>query len=135
MAPRTDIATRALVVTLKSPVGGQTSVKISEKTGLSVNTINRIYTQAITRRFDPNHQPFILKDEWLQNTPRSGRLTKQTPETTKKVILKVYKNRYSREKSATDLANKLSLASINISAFTVRSTAPLSMWAFCDCDE
>ncbi|KAK4106672.1 hypothetical protein N658DRAFT_394778, partial [Parathielavia hyrcaniae] len=54
MAPNTDIATRALIVTLKSPFGGKTSAEISEETGISVRQINRIYARAIERGFEPN---------------------------------------------------------------------------------
>ena len=78
MAPNTDIATRALVVTLKSPFGGKTTTEIVDKTGLSKRTVNQIYARAIERGFDPNHLPLIIKDEYLQDAPRSGRPTKQT---------------------------------------------------------
>jgi len=80
MAPNSDIATRALIVTLKSPVGGKSSVQISEETGVSVRQIDRIYARAVERGFDPTRRPFVLKDEWLEDAPRSGRPSKQTPE-------------------------------------------------------
>ncbi|KAH6973228.1 hypothetical protein EDB80DRAFT_743244 [Ilyonectria destructans] len=50
-----DIATRALVVTLKAPGGAtKTSLEISALTGLAVRTINSIYARAIQRGFEPN---------------------------------------------------------------------------------
>ena len=49
MAPNTDIATRGLVVGLKS-IGGLSSAEISIKTGLTINTINRIFGRACSRR-------------------------------------------------------------------------------------
>jgi hypothetical protein len=119
MAPNTDIATRAAVVTLKSPFGGKTSVEVAEKTGLSVRQVNRIYARAIERGFDPNHSPFLLRDEWLEDAPRSGRPSKQTPETIQKITDKVRKDRYGREKTAADIAGELSLEGIDISAMTV----------------
>jgi hypothetical protein len=78
MAPNTDIVTRALVVTLKSPFGGKTTTEIVDKTGLSKCTVNQIYARAIEHGFDPNYLPLIIKDEYLQDAPRSGQPTKQT---------------------------------------------------------
>jgi len=119
MAPHNSITTRALIVTLRSPVGGKTSAQISEETGISVRQINRIYARAIERGFEPNCRPFLLKDEWLEDAPRSGRPSKQTPENIEKVATKVRTNRYGREKTAADLAGELSLEGIEISASTV----------------
>ncbi len=65
MAPNTDIITRALIVTLKSPIGGKTSVEIVETTGINVQQINRIYARAIECGFDSNHRPLTLQDKWL----------------------------------------------------------------------
>jgi hypothetical protein len=75
IAPRTyiDIATRALIITLKSPLGGKITIEIHEKTGILVCTINSIYTRAIERGFDPNHLLIELKDEYLKDIPRSSR--------------------------------------------------------------
>ncbi len=89
MAPNTTLATRALVVTLKSPVGGKTSAEVAEITGLSIRQVNRIYARVIERGFDPNHRPFELQDEWLQDAPRSGRPSKQTEETSQEIIKRV----------------------------------------------
>ena len=119
MPPNTSLPTRALIVTLKSPVGGKTTAQIHEETGISVQQINRIYARAISRGFDPNIRPFTLKEEWLKDAPRSGRPSKQTPENVDKIITKVRTNRYGREKTAADLAGELSLEGIEISATTV----------------
>ncbi|KAF2189324.1 hypothetical protein K469DRAFT_63154 [Zopfia rhizophila CBS 207.26] len=93
MAPNTDIATRALVVALKSPFGGKTTPEIVEKTGLSKRTINDIYARAIQRGFDPNHIPLVIKDEYLQDAPRSGRPTKQTEDVKQAITTKVLPSR------------------------------------------
>ncbi len=119
MAPNTTLATRALVVTLKSPVGGKTSAEVAEITGLSIRQVNRIYARVIERGFDPNHRPFELQDEWLQDAPRSGRPSKQTEETSQEIIKRVRLDRYGREKTSADLAGDLSSLGINISATTV----------------
>ena len=119
MAPNTDIATRALVVTLKSPIGGKTTAEIAEKTGLKVRTINDIYARAIQRGFEPNHLPLVIRDEWLEDAPRSGRPLKQTEETATAIVKKVRLDQYRREKSCADLAGDLSQDGINISAMTV----------------
>ena len=103
----TDIVTRALVVTLKLPLGGRTTVEIAEKTGLNPRTINRIYTKAIERRFDLNQLPLIIKDEYLKDILHSRRLTKQTSEFSEQIQSKVYLNQYRREKSCTEIAGEL----------------------------
>jgi lambda repressor-like predicted transcriptional regulator len=52
---RIDIATRAIIIALKSLVRGKTIAKLIEKLGLSKSTINSIYARAIKRGFDPNY--------------------------------------------------------------------------------
>ncbi|OAX81454.1 hypothetical protein ACJ72_04204 [Emergomyces africanus] len=79
MAPNTDIATRSVVVALKS-ICEKTSIEISGITGLSVRAINLIYARAIERGFDPNARPFVIRDAWLADAPRSGRPKKKTSE-------------------------------------------------------
>jgi transposase len=118
MAPNTDIATRSLIVTLKS-IGKKTSIEISEITGISVRLINQIYARAIERGFEPNHRPLTIRDDWLKDAPRSGRPSKQTPEIQQQVINKVRTDRYGREKNCADIAGELSLEGFNISAITI----------------
>lgn len=67
----TDIATRALIIGLKST--GKTSTEVSELTEISVRTINSIYARAIERGFDPNFRPLKICDAYLVDAPRSGR--------------------------------------------------------------
>jgi transposase len=119
MAPNTDIATRALVVTLKSPIVGQSTNAIAEKTGLSTRTINLIYARAIQRGFDPNILPLIIKNQFLEDAPRSGRPTKQTEEMKQSIAAKVRGDRYGRELSSADLAGYLSTDAFEISATTI----------------
>ncbi|KAF2815474.1 uncharacterized protein BDZ99DRAFT_506534 [Mytilinidion resinicola] len=80
MAPNHDIATRALVVALKSPSGGKTTQQVVSITALSKRTVDSIYARAIKRGFDPNAVPLVIKDEYLEDAPRSGRPSKQTSE-------------------------------------------------------
>jgi len=120
MAPNTDLATRALIVTLKSPIGGKTTSQISAFTGISTRQVNRIYARACERGFDPNELPLVLKDEWLEDAPRSGRPSKQTSTNIDIVISKVQLDRYGREKSCADIAGDLSRQGIDVSASTVR---------------
>jgi transposase len=119
MAPNTEISMRALIITLKSPLVGLTSAEIFGQTGISISTINRIYGRAIERGFDPNIRPLVIKDEWLEDAPRSGRPRKQTTENIEKVVEKVRKDRYGREKSCADLAGELSTEGLDISAITI----------------
>ncbi|KAH6873658.1 hypothetical protein B0T10DRAFT_499738 [Thelonectria olida] len=49
-----DIATRALVITLKAPAGeGKTTTEVQAMTGIPIRTINSIYRRAIQRGFNP----------------------------------------------------------------------------------
>jgi hypothetical protein len=105
MPPNTSLTIQALIITLKSPVSGKTTVQIHKETGISIQQINRIYAQAISRGFNPNIQPFTLKEEWLKDAPRSGRPLKQTPENIDNIITKVYINRYGQEKTAANLTS------------------------------
>ena len=89
MAPLTDIATRALIVTLKSPLVGRSTNKIADETGINPRTINDIYARAIQRGFDPNRYPLHIKNEYLKDSPRSGRPKKQTEDLTKLIAAKV----------------------------------------------
>lgn len=88
MKKKTDIATRALVVFLKSPFGGKTTAEVTEITGLSIRTINSIYARAIERGFDPNQEPLTLRDEFLCDSDRPGRPKKQTDEARIEIIAK-----------------------------------------------
>lgn len=120
MAPNTDIATRASVVSLKSPCNGKTTNEVAEITGLSVNQVNRIYNRAIQRGFDPNIRPLLLRNEYLEDAPRSGRPTKQTEEVKDLIISKLERDRYGREKTAAIIAGELTSQDIPISASLVK---------------
>jgi hypothetical protein len=85
----TDIATRALVVTLKAPSGaGKTSIEIQAMTGIPRRTIDDIYCRAIKRGFEPNERPLRLKNAWLEDAPRPGRPSKQTQENKDLIFMK-----------------------------------------------
>lgn len=113
----TDIATRALIIGLKS--SGKTSTEVSELTRISVRTINDIYARAIKRGFDPNLRPLEICDAYLADAPRSGRPKKQTTEARDKILSKVRFDRYGREKTCADIAGELSSEGIDMSASTV----------------
>ncbi|KAF4457218.1 hypothetical protein F53441_782 [Fusarium austroafricanum] len=87
----TDIATRALVVTLRAPSGAaKTTAEIHALTGISVLTINDIYARAIRRVFEPNkYIPYALSALWLEDVPRSGRPSKRMEENQDLIIIKL----------------------------------------------
>jgi hypothetical protein len=121
MAPRvhTDVSTRAFVVLLKSPLIGRSSKQIHLDLGIPVRTIDAIYSRAIERGFEPNANPLQIRDEYLQDAPRSGRPSKQTDQTKELIITQVRRDRYGREKTCADIAGELSQQGIEISATTV----------------
>ncbi|KAJ4155561.1 hypothetical protein LMH87_000800 [Akanthomyces muscarius] len=84
-----DIATRALVVTLKAPCSGKTSTEVAGLAGISSRQVDRIYARAIKRGFDPNLRPIIIKDAYLEDAPRSGRPSKQTAENQEAILKKI----------------------------------------------
>jgi transposase len=86
---RTDIATRAIIIALKSLVGGKTTAKLVKKLGLLKSTINSIYARVIERGFDPNYQPLKIRDKILKDSPRPSRPKKQIDEVKEAIISKV----------------------------------------------
>ncbi|OJD19460.1 hypothetical protein ACJ73_08643 [Blastomyces percursus] len=64
MAPNTDIATRALVVALKSPYIAKTTPEIMIITNLSARKINRIYSRALDLPY------LTTRDEFLKDAPQ-----------------------------------------------------------------
>jgi hypothetical protein len=75
MVRRISPYTRAIIVFLKLPCGGKTTNEIAGQLEIALRTINEIYSRAIRRGFDPNIRPFTLKDEYIEDAPRSGRPT------------------------------------------------------------
>ena len=63
----TNIATRALVVGLKSAACGKTTAEVHAITGLSKRTIQDIFARAIQRGFDPNLTPVVIHDNFAWN--------------------------------------------------------------------
>ncbi|KAH7386072.1 hypothetical protein BKA66DRAFT_381457, partial [Pyrenochaeta sp. MPI-SDFR-AT-0127] len=119
MAPNTDVYTRTLVITLKSPPVGKSTSQVSELTGIKPRTIDRIYSRAIAAGFEPNVLPIKILSHHVQDAPRSGRPVKQTQEVKEEVIQQVRCDRYGREKTCADVAGGLSLRGIDLSATTV----------------
>ena len=77
MTRKTDLPTRALIVTLKSPFGGKSTSYISSITGISPRTIDHIYERACRRGFEPHAPTLKLLPEYLEDAPRTGRPRKK----------------------------------------------------------
>jgi hypothetical protein len=60
---RTDIATRAFIVALKSLFGGKSSTKITKKLSISKRTIDLIYGRVVIRGFKPNQDTLVIRDK------------------------------------------------------------------------
>ena len=118
MAPNTDLSTRALIVTLKSPFCGKSTAQISAITGISPRTIDAIYGRACQRGFEPNAPMIKPLPEYLEDAPRAGRPRKQAAisETT---IEKVRRDRYRQEKSCANITGNLSAHGFDVSSTTV----------------
>jgi transposase len=121
MASNTDIATRALIVTLKAGLNNKlmTTKEILYLTGIPKSTINQIYARAIERGFDSAERPIKLLNKYLEDAPRSGRSLKNTEENQQIIISKVRLDQYVREKTCAQLAGDLSQLGIEISGHTV----------------
>ena len=97
----TDFATKAQIVTLKSL--NYPNSYIEGTYHVSKSTIKRVYQQALSRGFQT---PGPVLSQHIKKAPRSGRPRKQ--KTYKdKIIKKVHKDRYSREKSYKQIAFEL----------------------------
>ena len=116
----TDIATRAFVVSMKSPFGGKSTAEVAQITGLSVRQVNRIYGRAIERGFEPNEVPLVIRDAFLQDRPRTGRPKLQTPQMIESTASIVRASKEGRALTCADIAGELSKLGIEISRETVR---------------
>jgi transposase len=116
MAKQSSHADRVTVVVLRAYTT-KTASEIAKIVDLSIATVNRIYARAIERGFDPIHTK--ITDEYVQDSPRAGRPTKQDPETINTILSKVRLDRFGREKTCADLAGELSQEGIEISSSTV----------------
>jgi transposase len=114
----TDISTRALVVGLKAG-SGMITAQVAAITGLSTRQVNRIYSRAIERGFDPDMRPLTIRDDWLCDAPRSGRPRTATEALKDELVTKVSRDRYAREKSCAELAGDLTNSGFPTSATTV----------------
>lgn len=115
---KTDITTRAIIITLKAPCSGKLSAEIALIIGLPIYIINSIYAHAIDCGFEPNASPLVICDKWLQDAPRSSRPSKQTA-VKEEILQKVHCDPYGWEKLYADIARELSSAGFNISQITV----------------
>jgi transposase len=117
MAPTQDIATRAFVLGLKCC--GTSTTEAASISGVSIRQVNRIYARALKRGFDPSCRPVNIKDDFVKDEPRPGRPSKQTKEMQEKIVSKVRRDRYGREKTCADISGELSAEGIPVSSVTV----------------
>ncbi|KFA71035.1 hypothetical protein S40288_10436, partial [Stachybotrys chartarum IBT 40288] len=80
------------------------TAQVAAITGLSTRQVNRIYSRAIERGFDPDMRPLTIRDDWLCDAPRSGRPRTGTEALKDELVTKVSRDRYAREKSCAELA-------------------------------
>jgi transposase len=100
MAKQSTHADRVAVVALRAYTM-KTSSEIAKIVDLSIATVNCIYARAIERGSDPVHTK--ITDEYVQDSPRAGRPTKQDPETINTILSKMRFDRFGREKTCTDM--------------------------------
>jgi len=89
---------------------GVTNREICERLDLGLNprTIRRLVQKAKERGL--NIEKPVLLDKHLEDAPRSGRPTKQTPENIAEIEARVTRDRYGREKSLDQLASEIQLS-------------------------
>ncbi|CCE34074.1 uncharacterized protein CPUR_08005 [Claviceps purpurea 20.1] len=116
MAPH-DIATRASVVTLKAI--DLTTTEVASLTGVPTRTVNKIFANAIERGFDPQRRPLTIRNYHVEEAPRSGRPTKQTPELKEALLSKVRDDGDGRQKTCAELADDLGRLGYKISGTSV----------------
>ncbi|KAJ5593304.1 hypothetical protein N7537_010208 [Penicillium hordei] len=112
-----DIAKRAMIVTCKAT--GLSTTTISELSGFSTRTVNRVYERALENGFDPDSRPWNISEAMLADAPRSGRPTKQTLDVQTRVLSKVQTDENGHGKTCADIAGEMSLEGHDISSNTV----------------
>jgi hypothetical protein len=120
--PNVETSMRAVIVFMKSPIGGSHSagdIKKKLQIDISPQAINAIYRRAIDRGLDVESQTFILKDEMVEEKQRTGRPTVCTSVSENAVRELISRDRYGREKTLDMLASDLQAAGIQISAASV----------------
>ena len=102
--PEIDLAVRAQIVTLKEI--NWTNEAISKHLSVLKRSIQSWYSTVCKRGYNPA-QSKCLKLDWLKDEPRSGRLTKQTPENEADVLKIVRDTRDTRTLSCIALSRRL----------------------------
>ncbi|KZL85781.1 hypothetical protein CI238_05271 [Colletotrichum incanum] len=74
----TDPAIRAVILALRSRVGGKTAKEVAEALSIPVRTVDEIFRRAKSRGFDPTSPLLKILPEHYEDAPRSGRPKKQT---------------------------------------------------------
>lgn len=118
MASKDTIPTRSMVIALKA-VGDKSTAKIAHLTGLSPRAINHIYSKAQARGFDPSQRPLVIKSEYVEDAPRSGRPSKQSSHLLGDMLSSIRYDEHGREKSYGVIAAELNAAGHKVSASTV----------------
>ncbi|EFQ30217.1 uncharacterized protein GLRG_05361, partial [Colletotrichum graminicola M1.001] len=75
---RVDPTLRAVVLALRSRIGGKTADEVAQALGIPKRTVNYILARAKKHGFDPTAHTFSLKPEYIDDAPRSGRPRKAT---------------------------------------------------------
>jgi len=108
---RYDIAQRAQAITLL--VVGSPYDYITAQTGISKRQVQYYLATAKSRGYNPEVS-IILKEEYLRDGIRPGRLRKTSPEQEEALIQSIKRDRYAREKTSSEFGYEH-----NISASTV----------------
>ncbi|OHW89545.1 hypothetical protein CSPAE12_11872, partial [Colletotrichum incanum] len=117
---RTDPPTRAVILALRSRLGGKTADEVAQGLGIPKRTVNNILLRAKKHGFDPTAATFTLRPEYINDAPQPGRPKKATETVADIVVSKVCRDRYGREKTCADIAGEIqSEQGIDISASTV----------------
>lgn len=116
-----SISTRAMVLTLKATTDQKTS-QIAELAGITSRHVNRIYSKAIERGFDPTKRPLTMEDHYVEDAKKSGRPSKRTPELEAAMSASIKRDDRTRELSAQTLALELKQQGYSVSATTVLRT-------------
>ncbi|GJD05087.1 hypothetical protein ColKHC_13912 [Colletotrichum higginsianum] len=75
---RTDPHIRAVILALRSRIGGKTAEEVAVGLGLSKRTVDDVLLRAKRQGFDPTAFTFTLRPEYINDAPRSGRPKKVT---------------------------------------------------------
>jgi transposase len=109
--PQYDIAQRAQALTML--LFGANWDQITDVTGICKRQVQYYFATAKARGFDPSIS-LILKNEYLEDAPRTGRPRALNEEQEEELVVSIRRDRYAREKTSLTLGVERSISASTV---------------------